>query len=40
MFDASAETKELLCEQKEHKKVLEKGKPDDVPLGVKHRHVC
>jgi len=30
-------TKEPLCKQKIHKKVLDKGKPDDVPVGIKGR---
>lgn len=33
------DSKEPLSEQKEHKKIIEKGKPDDVPAGVKHKHV-
>jgi len=31
----AAASKEPLCQQKNHKKVIEKGKPDDVPAGVK-----
>uniref|UniRef100_A0A7M5X2J7 Ubiquitin-like domain-containing protein n=2 Tax=Clytia hemisphaerica TaxID=252671 RepID=A0A7M5X2J7_9CNID len=33
----AAASKEALCKQKQHKKVLDKGKPDDVPVGVKGR---
>lgn len=29
-------TKEPLCKQKLHKKVLEKGVPDDVMVGIKN----
>ena len=35
----SAPPKEALSEQKEHKKLIEKGKPEDVPPGIKHRKV-
>jgi len=31
----AAASKEPLCKQKQHQKVIEKGKPDDVPIGVK-----
>ena len=31
--------KEPLSEEKDHKKVIEKGKPDDVPPGIKNRNV-
>ena len=31
----AAATKEPVCQQKMHKKVLDKGKPDDAPPGVK-----
>jgi len=31
----AAATKEPLCQQKIHKKVLDKGKPDDAPPGIK-----
>lgn len=31
----AAANKEPLCKQKQHLKVLEKGKPEDVPVGVK-----
>ncbi len=33
------EPKELLCEQKEHVKIIEKGKPEDVVVGIKNVHV-
>ena len=32
-------TKEALSEMKEHKKLIEKGKPDDVAQGFRHRTV-
>lgn len=31
--------KEALSEMKEHKKLIEKGKPDDVPAGFRFRTV-
>ena len=31
----AAASKEPLCQQKMHKKVLDKGKPDDAPPGIK-----
>ncbi|KAM7433824.1 Ubiquitin domain-containing protein ubfd1 [Porites harrisoni] len=34
---ASASSKEPLCKQKMHKKVLDKGIPDDVMPGIKHK---
>lgn len=33
------EVKEKFCDQSEHKKILDKGLPDDVPPGYKHRQV-
>ena len=29
----------MLCEQKDHAKIIEKGKPDDVIIGIKNAHV-
>ena len=34
----SAEPKQSLSEAKEHKKIIEKGVPEDVTPGVKHRN--
>lgn len=34
---ASGSTKEPLCKQKMHKKVLDKGKPDDIMPGIKNK---
>ena len=34
-----AAPKEALSEQKDHKKLIEKGKPDDILPGFKNRHV-
>ena len=34
-----APPKELFCEMKEHKKIIEKGVPEDVPPGLKGRRV-
>lgn len=36
----SSTSKEPLCRQKNHKKVLDKGKPDDVMVGIKNVKVC
>ena len=33
------EEKERFCNQSEHKKILDKGIPDDVPPGYRDRHV-
>jgi len=33
------EPKELLCKQKEHAKVIEKGKPEDATIGIKNAQV-
>ena len=38
LFCPPAPPKEYLSEQKEHKKLIEKGKPEDVPLGIRHRN--
>ena len=35
----TAPPKELFCEMKEHKKIIEKGVPEDVPPGLKGRRV-
>ena len=35
----AAPPKESLSEHKDHKKMIEKGKPDDAPVGIKHRKV-
>ena len=35
----SAEPLEMLCEQTEHLKIIEKGRPDDVVVGIKNCHV-
>ena len=34
-----APPKELFCEMKEHKKIIEKGIPEDVPPGLKATRV-
>ena len=33
----SGPQRESLCEAKEHKKIIEKGKPDDVVPGIRHK---
>ena len=33
------EPKEQLCEQKEHAKVIEKGKPEDAAIGIRNTQV-
>ena len=35
----TAPPKESLSEHKDHKKMIEKGKPEDAPVGIKHRKV-
>ncbi|KAL5473155.1 hypothetical protein EMCRGX_G027603 [Ephydatia muelleri] len=38
LMEESAAPKEALSEQKDHKKLIEKGKPDDILPGFKNRH--
>ena len=38
-ISAAAAAKEPLCKQKMHKKVLDKGKPEDAMPGIKKRKV-
>ncbi|XP_072168131.1 ubiquitin domain-containing protein UBFD1-like [Diadema setosum] len=36
--EEKASTKEPLCQQKMHKKILDKGKPEDVMIGIKNKN--
>ena len=39
MYTTVAPPKESFSEMKEHKKIIEKGVPEDVPPGIKGRRV-